>query len=96
MTPLSRGTAVSPEMLIGPGFHKLGYVTTDRDRAVDELRDTYGFAGWSPFDPALKKVTVTDGTAGEARLRCAFSTGRDLVVEVTEPVDGQVDLFGAL
>lgn len=92
MMPLSRGRAGFPELLIGPGYYKLGYVTTDRDRAIAELSDTYGFAEWAPFEPALK-VTVADGTHGEARLRCAFSVGRDLVVEVMEPVDGQVDLF---
>jgi hypothetical protein len=92
MMPLSQGAGPFPEMLVGAGFYKLGYVTTDRDRAIAELRERYGFTEWVPFDPALE-VAVADGTVAEARLRCAFSAGRDLVVEVMEAVDGQVDLF---
>jgi len=92
MMPVSPGTGPFAELLIGRGFYKLGYVTTDRDEAVKRLRAHYGFEDWAPFEPSLK-VTVADGSSGDAHLRCAFSKSRDLVVEVMEPVDGLVDLF---
>ena len=89
---LSHGDSVLPEMLVGGGFYKLGYVTTDRDAAVKVLSDEYGFERFVPFEPTLA-VSTDDGRTGPASLRCAFSAGRDLVVEVMEPVAGLVGIF---
>jgi hypothetical protein len=89
---LSPGNGSLPDMIVGRGFYKLGYVTTDRDAAVKVLGDEYGFEQFVPFEPTLS-VSTDDGRTGPASLRCAFSAGRDLVIEVMEPVGGLVGIF---
>ncbi len=78
--------------LLHPGFYKLGYVTTDRDQAVELLTERLGIEQFVRFEPSFDVVTA-DGRRGRASLRCAFSAGRDLFVEVLQPVDGLVDVF---
>ncbi len=78
--------------LLHPGFYKLGYVTTDRDRAVEFLTERMGIEQFVSFEPSFEVVTA-DGRRGHASLRCAFSAGRDLFIEVLQPVDGLVDVF---
>jgi hypothetical protein len=80
------------DALIGPGFYKLGYVTNDRDRAIDLWKTQLGIEEFVPFEPAFE-ARLADGRIGRARLRCAFSAGRKITVEVMEPVEGLVDLF---
>jgi catechol 2,3-dioxygenase-like lactoylglutathione lyase family enzyme len=80
------------EALIGPGFYKLGYVTTDLEQAIDLFTRTLGFGAFARFAPSME-VTTGDGKRGPASLRCAFSTGRELVVELMQPLDGLVDVF---
>jgi hypothetical protein len=89
---LSVGAGPLPDLLVGDGFYKLGYVTNDRETAIARLHAECGIEGFTRFEPALT-VTTPDRT-GPASLRCAFSTGRELVVEVMEPVAGAVDVFG--
>jgi Glyoxalase/Bleomycin resistance protein/Dioxygenase superfamily len=78
--------------LLHPGFYKLGYVTTDRDQAAEILTERLGIEQFVPFEPSFEVVTA-DGRRGSASLRCAFSAGRDLFIEVLQPVDGLVDVF---
>ncbi|HEX4251553.1 MAG TPA: VOC family protein [Pseudonocardia sp.] len=80
------------DALVGPGFYKLGYVTTDLDRAIEVFTGQLGFGPFARFDPALA-VRTADGRTGPATLSCAFSTGRELVVELLQPLDGLVDIF---
>src|SRR5260370_21237629 len=89
---LSPGNGSLPDMIVGRGFYKLGYVTPDRAAAVKVLSDEYGFEQFVPFEPTLS-VSTDDGRTGPASLRCAFSAGRDLVIEVMEPVGGLVGIF---
>jgi hypothetical protein len=77
---------------LGPEFYKLGYVTKDRDRAIERLAGDLGIEEFVPFEPTFVGTTV-DGRQGSARLRCAFSAGRHHTVEVLEPVEGLVDLW---
>jgi hypothetical protein len=78
--------------LLHPGFYKLGYVTNDRNAAIDVLSERLGIEEFVPFEPSFT-VTTADGRTGPATLRCAFSTGRDLCIEVLQPVEGLVDIF---
>lgn len=79
------------ESLVGPGFYKFGYVTTDLEEAI-EVFAGMGFGEFVRFAPAMDVVT-DDGQRGAARLTCAFSSGRDLVVELMQPLDGLVGIF---
>ncbi|SFO53430.1 Glyoxalase/Bleomycin resistance protein/Dioxygenase superfamily protein [Actinomadura madurae] len=78
--------------LLHPGFYKLGYVTNDREQAIDVLTEQLGVEEFVPFEPSFT-VTTADGRTGPASLRCAFSAGRELFLEVLQPVDGLVDVF---
>lgn len=78
--------------LLHPGFYKFGYVTNDRDKAIEQLSDQLGIEEFVPFEPSFDVVTA-DGRVGRASLRCAFSAGRELFVEVLQPVSGLVDIF---
>nr|WP_271209102.1 VOC family protein [Rhodococcus wratislaviensis]GLK33554.1 hypothetical protein GCM10017611_03960 [Rhodococcus wratislaviensis] len=78
--------------LLHPGFYKLGYVTNDRDKAVEVLTKQLGVEEFVPFEPSFP-ATTADGREGTASLRCAFSAGRDICVEVLQPVDGLVELW---
>ena len=80
------------DALVGPGFYKLGYVTTDLDRAIEVFTYQLGFGAFARFNPALP-VHAADGRTGPASLSCAFSTGRELVVELLQPLGGLVDIF---
>jgi hypothetical protein len=80
--------------LLGEGFYKLGYVTNDLDWAVDHFEKQLGFDGFERFEPA-PTIRRADGATGPARLRCAFSRGRERVVELMQPIDGLVDLWSA-
>jgi hypothetical protein len=84
-----------PEALVGEGFYKLGYVTRDRDEAIALLQERYGFEEFVPFSPSFEAV-LPDGRRGPAQLDCAFSAGRDTVLEVMQPVSGLVDLWADL
>jgi hypothetical protein len=81
-----------PEALIGEGFYKLGYVTTDREAAIERLQQELGIEAFVPFEPSFTARTA-DGREGTASLRCAFSAGRNLLIEVLQPVEGLVDIF---
>src|SRR5882762_5870147 len=83
---------MNADLLTGPGFYKLGYVTTDLDRAIRLFSNTLGYREFARFTPTLQ-ATTNDGRTGPARLSCAFSTGRELVVELMQPLDGLVDIF---
>lgn len=91
---MTRTTVTLPDTLIGDGFYKLGYVTTDRDAAVERLREHLGIEAFFPFEPSFAAQTA-DGRVSTASLRCAFSTGRRLLIEVLQPVSGLVDIFAA-
>lgn len=78
--------------LLHPGFYKLGYVTNDREQAIEVLTAQLGVEEFVPFEPSFP-VTTSDGRQGPASLRCAFSAGRELCIEVLQPVDGLVDTF---
>lgn len=78
--------------LLHPGFYKLGYVTNDREQAMELLGSRLGVEEFVPFEPSFE-VTTDDGRIGRASLRCAFSAGRELYIEVLQPVDGLVDVF---
>lgn len=80
------------EALVGTGFYKLGYVTTDLDRAIEQFTAQFGFDGFARFSPSMD-VTTGSGERGSASLDCAFSTGRELVVELMQPRDGLVGIF---
>ncbi|HEX4360251.1 MAG TPA: VOC family protein [Pseudonocardia sp.] len=84
--------AALADSLVGPGFYKLGYVTTDLDRAIEVFTEQLGFGAFARFSPTLP-VRTADGRTGPAALTCAFSTGRELVVELLQPVHGLVDIF---
>lgn len=81
-----------PEALLGDGLYKLGYVVSDRDAAISALEGRYGFPEFAVFEPAFPAM-LPDGRTIETRLRCAFSTGRDHVVEVMQPVSGAHELW---
>jgi hypothetical protein len=85
-------TPALADTLVGAGFYKLGYVTTDLDRAIEVFTRQLGFGAFARFSPTLA-VHTGDGRAGPAALSCAFSTGRELVVELLQPLDGLVDIF---
>jgi hypothetical protein len=78
--------------LLHPGFYKLGYVTNNREKAIEVLTEQLGIEEFVPFEPSFP-VTTADGREGTASLRCAFSAGRELFIEVLQPVDGLVDIF---
>jgi catechol 2,3-dioxygenase-like lactoylglutathione lyase family enzyme len=80
------------DALVGAGFYKLGYVTTDLDRAIELFTGELGFGTFARFNPTLP-VRTADRRTGPATLTCAFSTGRNLVVELLQPLDGLVDIF---
>jgi len=80
------------DALVGPGFYKLGYVTTDLNRAIEVFTGQLGFGAFARFSPTLA-VRIAGGHTGPATLSCAFSTGRELVVELLQPLDGLVDIF---
>jgi hypothetical protein len=81
-----------PDYLIGKEFYKLGYVTTDRERAIEHFQTKLGFEEFVSFEPTFE-AELPDGRKEQTRLRCAFSAGRPLTVEVMEPVEGLVDLW---
>jgi hypothetical protein len=81
-----------PDAFIGDGFYKLGYVTTDREVAIGRLQERLGIEKFVRFEPSFEARTA-DGRTGNASLRCAFSAGRHLLIEVLQPVSGLVDIF---
>lgn len=85
-------TTLLPDALLGHGVYKLGYVTTDREAAIERFQDELGIEEFVRFEPSFE-ARAADGRTGAARLRCAFSAGRGLLVEVLEPVEGLVDIF---
>jgi Glyoxalase/Bleomycin resistance protein/Dioxygenase superfamily len=84
-----------PEALLGDGFYKLGYVVTDRDAAIAELEDAYGFEPMTRFEPTFD-AELPDGRVERAELACAFSVGREHVIEVMQPVSGAVELWASV
>jgi hypothetical protein len=80
--------------VLTPGFYKYGYVTNDRDQAIDVLQKSLGIEEFVPFSPTFT-VTTDDGQTGEASLDCAFSAGRDIFIEALEPKSGLVDVFSS-
>lgn len=80
------------EALLGDGLYKLGYVVADRETAVTELEQRYGFAPFARFEPAFP-ATLPDGRTVDTSLRCAFSTGHGHVLEVLEPASGAHELW---
>jgi hypothetical protein len=89
---MSEQSSALPDALIGEGFYKLGYVTTDREAAIERLQERLGIEKFVPFEPSFEARTA-DGRSGVASLRCAFSAGRNLLLEVLQPVEGLVDIF---
>jgi hypothetical protein len=88
----SAATSSFPDLLFGDGFYKFGYVTTDREQAIELLQTRLGFGEFRRFTPRFR-ATMDDGRSGEAELECAFATGREIVVEVLQPTRGLVDIF---
>jgi hypothetical protein len=80
------------EALLGDGLYKLGYVVADREAAVTELEQRYGFAPFARFEPAFP-ATLPDGRTVDTSLRCAFSSGHGHVLEVLEPLSGAHELW---
>ncbi|MFI5613385.1 hypothetical protein [Amycolatopsis sp. NPDC051903] len=72
-------SAVAPAAS-GLGLYKLGYVTTDLDKAIETFTAQLGFDGFTRFSPSMD--VTAEGQQGPAKLDCAFSTGRELVVEL--------------
>jgi hypothetical protein len=87
-------SSVLPRSLLGEGLYKLAYVTTDREAAIERLQAELGIERFIPFEPSFEARTA-DGRTGAASLRCAYSAGRDLLLEVLQPVEGLVDIFAA-
>lgn len=81
-----------PEAFIGPTLYKLGYVTNDLDQAISYFEDRLGFEEFVRFEPKFE-AQLRDGSTASAHLRCAFSKGRDNVVELMEPYEGEVGLW---
>jgi hypothetical protein len=81
-----------PDFLLGDGLYKLGYVTTDLDWAIEHCQKALGFERFLQFEPS-PQIRRADGRSGPARLRCAFSTGRERVVELMRPLGGLVDIW---
>jgi hypothetical protein len=84
-----------PDFLLGDGLYKLGYVTNDLHWAIDHCQSALGFEGFLRFEPS-PQIRRADGRSGAAHLRCAFSTGRERVIELMQPLDGLVDLWAGL
>lgn len=87
----SPGAGPLIDLLVGAGFYKLGYVTNDCETAIAALQAELGVENFARFEPTLT-VTTPCGT-GPASLSCAFSTGRELVIEVMQPLSGNVGIF---
>jgi hypothetical protein len=86
-------TTVNPaDIWLGPGFWKLAYVTTDRDRAIEQWRNDFGIEAFDTAEPTFD-VVMADGRTGPVQARVAFSVGRPTTVEFVEPVDGLVDFW---
>jgi hypothetical protein len=77
---------------IGSGFWKFGYVTNDRERAIEHWQEKLGIEEFERFDPTFE-IVMADGRSGEVSTRAAFSVGRTLTVELVEPVEGLVDVW---
>jgi len=84
-----------PEALVGDGFYKLGYVVADRETAIAELEDAYGFDPFVRFEPAFD-AELPDGRVERTELACGFSAGREHVIEVMQPVSGAIELWASL
>lgn len=83
-----------PEMLDvtgGKGLYKLGYVTADVDKSVAEMSERYGM-DFIRFDPGSAAWDAS-GRREETSFRCAFSRGRNLLIELMQPVAGLVAPF---
>jgi hypothetical protein len=91
---MTNASSILPGSLLGGGLYKLAYVTTDREAAIERLQAELGIETFIPFEPSFEARTA-DGRAGTASLRCAYSAGRDLLLEVLQPVEGLVDIFAA-
>jgi Glyoxalase/Bleomycin resistance protein/Dioxygenase superfamily len=78
--------------VLHPGFYKLGYVTNDRDRAIDVVQNQFGIEEFVRFEPKFD-ITTDDGRRGPISMACAFSAGRDLFIEILQPVEGLTDVF---
>ena len=89
-----RASSLLADGLVGPGFYKLGYVTNDRERAIEHMQSHLGFEEFVRFEPEFDAV-LSDGRTGHARLSCAFSAGRAQVIELMQPDEGLVDLWAA-
>lgn len=79
----------------GAEVYKLGYVTNDREAAIERLQNELGIEEFFRFAPSFEAQTA-DGRTGPANLECAYSVGRDVLVEVLQPIDGLVDAFTRL
>jgi hypothetical protein len=82
----------APDIWLGAGFWKLAYVTRDRDRAIERLRDDVGIEAFQTHEPTFG-VAMADGRVGTATTRLAFSLGRPTTIELIEPVEGLVDCY---
>jgi catechol 2,3-dioxygenase-like lactoylglutathione lyase family enzyme len=82
----------APDIWLGRGFWKLAYVTRDRDRAIDRLREEVGIERFELHEPTFG-VAMADGRVGTATTRVAFSLGRPTTIELIEPVAGLVDCY---
>lgn len=89
-----RASSLLADGLIGPDFYKLGYVTNDRERAIEHMQAQFGFEEFVRFEPEFDAV-LDDGRAGHVKLSCAFSAGRERMIELMQPGDGLVDLWAA-
>jgi hypothetical protein len=79
---------------VGPGLFKVCYMTNDLDQAVEHWRSRVGIEEFVTFDTAFD-VVMADGRSGSITAKIAFSYGRQLLVELVEPVDGLIEFFTA-
>lgn len=92
MESLPRNGSTFPEALLGSGCYKLGYATTDRERAIEVLSNELGIETFKRFEPAF--LAAAPGKPKTmSRLKCAWSVGRPIFVEVMQPIHGEVDIW---
>ncbi len=77
---------------IGSGFWKFAYVTNDREAAIGHCKKHLGIENFWLFEPTFN-IVMRDGRRGTVRTKAAFSVGRDILVELVEPVDGLSELW---
>jgi len=70
------------------GFYQTGYVTRDIERAIDLLRNGFGFSDFSHFEVELPLVTPEGVKSSVVRVGTAWAG--QMQIELIEPVSGHV------